>query len=213
MDSGKRLATQEEKREYFETVLLADFLQGNHGLSRLLGRTIPVEMDEEDKQCLLDRLMKIPEVDKVMVYHTLNSLVVKSEEIDLVKEQIQLRDAKTTPTVKVMFKHLIPPTKKDGGWPCKHLNHPCLKEYYKLFNTYGHFMLAGSRNAQNVAFIWEHDMPFDIAIMRSPVGKKKVMRFVVFEAYPEVQIGCNMYISPAVQTPKKKEKETDVEMQ
>ena len=213
MDSGKRIATQEEKREYFETVILADFLEGNHALSRLLGRTIPVAMEDEDKQCLLDRLMKIPEKDKVMVYHTLNALVVKTEEIDLVKDQIKLRDAKTTPTVRVMFKHLIPPTKKEGGWPCKNTEHPCLKQYYKLFNAYGQFMLSGSRNAQNVAFIWEHDMPFDIAIMRSPLGKKKVMRFVVFEAYPEEQIGCNMFISPVDTTKKKKEKQKDVEMQ
>jgi hypothetical protein len=207
MDSGKRLATQEEKRDFLENVVLADFLQGTHALSRILGRTIPVQMDDEDKQCLLDRLMKIPENDKVMVYHTLNSLVVKTEEIDLVKNQIRLRDAKTTPTVKVMFKHLIPPTKEEGGWPCKNAQHPSLREYYKLFNAYGRFMLCGSRNAQNVAFIWEHDMPFDVAIMRTPLDKKKVMRFVVFEPYPEVQIGFNMYISPIVK------KEKDVDMQ
>lgn len=210
MDQEKRIATQEEKRAFFDEQLLAPFFHGDNPLSKLLGRKILVQMDEEDKQCLLDRLMKIPELEKVMVYHTINMLVCKDEALELVKDQIALRDTKNTPTVRVMFKHLIPPTKKEGGWPCKNVNHPLIKEYHTLFNAYKKYMICGSRNSNNLAYIWEHDLPMDVAIMKSPLGKKKVMRFIIFEPYPEVQQGFNMYITPVSQ---KSNANTDVEMQ
>jgi len=213
----KRVATQEEKRCFLKDQVLGDFLKGKHALTDFLGRKVLVAMDEEDKEALLDRLMKIPEEDKVMVFHTLNSLVIKSEQVELIKSENQkketvlytevkqldivddqkaLRDCKKNPTVRVFFKHLSPPPKETGGWPYCDRSHPQLVKWYKLFDDYPEWILQGSRNANNIAEIWEHDMPLDYAIMISPLDDKPVMRFVIFEPYPEEQEGFKMYITP-----------------
>lgn len=231
-EQKKRIATQEEKRSFLKDQLLSDFLNGNHSLSKFVGRTVLVKMEEEDQENLLDRLMKIPEEDKTMVFHTLNSLVLKTEQVelrklkregkpdairvdmkqlDMVADQKALQDAKKDPTVRVLFKHLSPPSKAEGGWLCKNMEHPQIKAWYKLFQDYPEYVLQGSRNGNNVAFIWEHSMPLDYAVMISPFNEvvdldkvaipspfspKALMRFVIYEPYKDDQQGFNMYITP-----------------
>ena len=215
MEVKKRVATQAEKRQFFKDQLIGDMCAGKHMLSQFLDRLVLVHMEEEDKEALLDYLMKVREEDKAMVFHTLTSLLIKQEQVELSKDddnenelaielkqldmapdQYALQEAKHDPTVRVLFKHLSPPTKTEGGWSKASDHHPSLKAWYKVVKDYPEYVLQASRNGSNVAHAWEHDLPIDYAVMISPLGKKPVMRFVVYEPYPEVQQGFNMYITP-----------------
>lgn len=217
-----RYATQEEKRAEFRDNVLPAFFNGDNSLSKYLNRRVLVHMEESDRECLLDRLMKIPAGDQIMVFYTLNDLLIRCyvvkrndgkggiklmieyEDLDMTKELIALRNAKNDPTVRVIFKHLLPPSKEDGGWPSNNFQHPRLKAWYKVFNDYSEYLTKGSRNGNNVSDLWEHDLPVDYAVTRTPLGKKKkIIRFVIHEPYPEVQIGFNMRVMSVPKNNKK----------
>lgn len=212
-EGKKRIATQAEKRLYFKEQILDFFFKGDHVLSKFLDRKVFVHMEEEDREALLDRLLKTPDGEQQMTFYTINCLVLKHDIFDLFRDKktgemkftikrmeltdthLELKKLKSTPTVQVIFKHLSPPSKAEGGWPSKNLNLPQLVAYHKFFNAYPEYVAHNTRNGDNLAYAWEHDMPIDYAVMRYNKSKiDPLMRVIVFEPYKEVQEGFNMFI-------------------
>ncbi len=208
----RRVATEEEKREFIservdERLIGEKDSTGSEALTLRIGRTVYVTMKEDDKQRLLDRLMKIPDTDKAMVWHTINDLVYKSDTPTLSTKEIELlRNPVKNPTVNVHFKHFTAPSEKEGGWYACSMSQPSMSLWSSFFKKYEPFILCGSRNCQNVKRATEENLPIDVGFMRCGT---EVMRFIVFEPYPENQVGFNMYVTPVTKEEKEQQQQDD----
>lgn len=194
---SKQLATEQEKRDFFNEQVLGTFIDdGQHLLQNRLHRVIPLIMSNEDRQALVDRMMRTPKQEDV--YHLLNDMVCKSDMTVFSEDQIELRDAPEGTPLNVVFKHFLPPSAKDGGWVKAHEGHPKMKAWSETYYKYVEAVNASSRNGENLRHAWVNDLPIDVAITTSTLGKKNLMRFVIYEPYPDNQKGFPMYSTPTV---------------
>lgn len=197
--SIKRVATDQEKREFLLKPALDDAIAGENPLSRALERSITVEIEPEDYEALLNRMMRTPV--QAHVKELLDDVFLKESMASLLSEtQLELKAAKA-PTVVMWVEHFPAPPKADGGWlKCKD-THPCMQPWIALYEKYEE-CVATSRNKLNIRRACQENLPIDIVITKcydakgktSEERKKKLLRFVVFEPLAENQKGFDSYI-------------------
>lgn len=191
----KRAATQEEKRHLFDTEVLHNFIDlGENKLALLLEKPIPIDISLEDRNALLDRMMRT--AHHKGIFFLLNDIVVADGITVLSKNQSKLGMAKK-PRIKVSFKHFLPPTKAEGGWEHANLENPLIKQWSEVYTKYQAYITQSSRNCNNAREATQNDLPIDM-VVTTTVPKGKILRVVIFEPIPDSQRGPDIYLEPAV---------------
>ena len=202
----RRVGTEIEKRDTFFRGVLNEYLDGeSHALTRLLGvKRIPIEMEDEDQEALLDRMMRTP--TQAGVLDLLNDLIMKTTLASLLSIAQERLQASSMPTLYVSFKHYPAPLPEDGGWArCKDSN-PRMKPWAKIFKEYGGeegTIIGSSRNMENLRQAYTQNLPLDVVIthgadLSAPKAEdrqKMLMRFIIFEPVPEDQKGFCIYVT------------------
>lgn len=210
----QRIGTETEKRDIFFRSVLDDHLNGEtHALTRLLAvERIPIAMEEADQEALLDRMMRTPLQSGVL--DLLNDLVLKTTLTSLLSAAQEKLQKASQPVLYVSFKHYPAPLPEDGGWArCTDTN-PRMKPWAKIFKKYGGeegTIIGSSRNMENLRQAYTHNLPLDVLIThgadegapKAEDRKKMLMRFIIFEPFPDDQKGFCIYVKDTPTATKK----------
>lgn len=190
----KRVATQEEKRLLFDTEVLRDYIEnGENTLALLLGKPVLIDISSEDRQALLDRMMRTP-YHKAILF-MLNDIVTADGITTLSGDQEKLAKKKQ-PRVKVSFTHFMPPSKIDGGWQRAKPEHERIRKWSIVYKQYEDYIIQSSRNAINMREAIQNELPIDMVV--TTTLKNELLRLVIFEPLPENQRGPDIFIEPLV---------------
>lgn len=194
----KRVATQEEKRHLFDTEVLTDYIEkGENALALLLRKPVLIEISPEDRQALLDRMMRTPY--HKAIFFMLNDILASDGMTSLSEDQQALAKQKK-PKVRVTFTHFLPPAKLDGGWQRAKPEHERIQAWSAVYRQYEDYIIQSSRNAINMREAIQNELPIDMVV--TTTLKNKLLRVVIFEPLPENQRGPDIFIEALV-TPSK----------
>lgn len=190
----KRVATQEEKRHLFDTEILSDHIdKGENALGVLLKKPVFIDISPDDRQALLDRMMRTPYHKAIMFL--LNDMVAADGITTMSKDQEQLAKRRK-PHVKVSFTHFLPPAKIDGGWQRADPEHERIRKWSSVYKQYEELIVESSRNAINMREAVQNELPIDMVI--TTTTRNKLLRLVIFEPLPENQRGPDIFLEEVV---------------
>lgn len=197
----KRVATQEEKRHLFDTEVLTDYIEkGENALGLLLEKPVLIDISADDRQALLDRMMRTPY--HKAIFFMLNDIVTSDGIKTLSEDQEELAKQKK-PKIRVTFTHFLPPAKIDGGWQRAKPDHERIRKWSLVYKQYEDYIIQSSRNANNMREAIQNELPIDMVVTTTTTTRKKknvniLLRVVIFEPLPENQRGPDIFIEPVV---------------
>lgn len=190
----KRVATQEEKRYLFDAEILSDHIdKGENALGVLLKKPVFIDISPNDRQALLDRMMRTPQHKAIMFL--LNDMVTADGITTMSKDQEKMAKRKK-PHVKVSFTHFLPPAKIDGGWQRAEAGHERICKWSIMYKRYEEYIIQSSRNANNMREAIQNELPIDMVI--TTTTKNELLRLVIFEPLPENQRGPDIFLEEVV---------------
>jgi hypothetical protein len=195
-------ANAEQRRAFYEDIL-NDFFNGNHALTRKVGKNVKVIMKSEDeRELLLARIMKIPKPQQVLVF--LDRLVTKLELADrFSKAEEAMRDKEKNPHVCLHYHYFAVPLMDDGGWldrdPDATLVDPLFKKWQLFYERHNEYITQGSFNQVNLKDAVSQNLPIEITYTEY---RNEMLRFLLIEPYPETQVGPKIYLHPIKKTKK-----------
>ncbi len=211
-----RESTEEEKREFLSGVVLPPYLEGTNRLAFILEKEkIPIVMADEDREEFLNRMMRIPTKEEVkqfmdtVIGRNISLVQYEDERLKLSDHEVCIKEKKNA-KISVVFKHLLPPTKEEGGWEKADVKNDRLVAWSTVYTKYYKHIMENEANARHSREAVYNNLPIDVAITTSDAlveAKKKeaairrieyskeeqeldrLLRFIIFTPYPENQRG------------------------